>query len=279
MIVGLFQQVRQRESTTMAERDSMTIEQVVRKVMSDEHADVLRESLGLLARELMESEVSELVGAGHGERKPAGRLTQRNGYRRREWDTRAGVIELEIPKLRQGSYFPHALLEPRKRGEQALLSVIQQAYVCGVSTRRVDQLARDPKAVVRGVRCPLEQPLAVPALARLVGPQHVLEPSHVRSGLDAVEVEGLDDFDVLENVAELGGHALDLLVGEVQPRQPGDVQDLVAIDHERDSRLRAAFAVRGPRTAPPPRLRRRSRVRAEAVGGSLVRLWVSPCLG
>ena len=80
----------------MAERDSMTIEQVVRKVMSDEHADVLRESLGLLARELMESEVSELVGAGHGERKPAGRLTQRNGYRRREWDTRAGVIELEI---------------------------------------------------------------------------------------------------------------------------------------------------------------------------------------
>jgi len=140
MIVGLFQQVRQRESTTMAERDSMTIEQVVRKVMSDEHADVLRESLGLLARELMESEVSELVGAGHGERKPAGRLTQRNGYRRREWDTRAGVIELEIPKLRQGSYFPHALLEPRKRGEQALLSVIQQAYVCGVSTRRVDQL-------------------------------------------------------------------------------------------------------------------------------------------
>ncbi len=124
----------------MAERDRMTVEQVVRKVMADEHADVLRESVALLAQQLMESEVTELIGAARGERNPAGRMTQRNGYRRREWDTRAGVIDLEIPKLRQGSYFPHALLEPRKRGEQALLSVVQQAYVCGVSTRRVDQL-------------------------------------------------------------------------------------------------------------------------------------------
>ena len=88
----------------------------------------------------MELEVSELIGAAHGERNPEGRMTQRNGYRPRQWDTRAGVIELEIPKLRRGSYFPHGLLEPRKRGEQALLAVVQQAYVCGVSTRRVDQL-------------------------------------------------------------------------------------------------------------------------------------------
>lgn len=124
----------------MAERDRMTVEQVVRKVMADEHADVLRESVALLAQQLMESDVTELIGASHGERNPDGRMTQRNGYRRREWDTRAGVIDLEIPKLRQGSYFPHALIEPRKRGEQALLSVVQQAYVCGVSTRRVDQL-------------------------------------------------------------------------------------------------------------------------------------------
>ncbi|MCA1698611.1 MAG: IS256 family transposase [Actinobacteria bacterium] len=124
----------------MAERDRMTIEQVVRKVMCEEHADVLRESVALLARELMESEVTDLIGASRGERNPDGRMTQRNGYRRREWDTRAGVIDLEIPKLRQGSYFPHALIEPRRRGEQALLSVVQQAYVCGVSTRRVDQL-------------------------------------------------------------------------------------------------------------------------------------------
>ena len=124
----------------MAEKQSMTIEQVAREVMAGEHADVLRESVRLVVQELMNAEVSELIGAARGERNPEGRLTQRNGYRRREWDTRVGVIDLEIPKLRQGSYFPHGLLEPRKRGQQALLSVVQQAYVCGVSTRRVDQL-------------------------------------------------------------------------------------------------------------------------------------------
>jgi putative transposase len=124
----------------MAEGNSMTIEQVVRELMADEHADVLRESVRLVVQELMNAEVSELIGAELGERDPERRMTQRNGYRRREWDTRVGVIELGIPKLRQGSYFPHGLLEPRKRGEQALLSVVQQAYVCGVSTRRVDQL-------------------------------------------------------------------------------------------------------------------------------------------
>jgi putative transposase len=124
----------------MAESNSMTIEQVVREVMESEHADVLREAVRLVVQELMNAEVSELIGAGHGERRPDDRLTQRNGYRSREWDTRVGVIELQIPRLRRGSYFPHGLLEPRKRGEQALLSVVQQAYVCGVSTRRVDQL-------------------------------------------------------------------------------------------------------------------------------------------
>ena len=124
----------------MAESNSMTIEQVVREVMADEHADVLRESVRLVVQELMNAEVSELIGAELGERNAEGRMTQRNGYRPRRWDTRAGEIELQIPKLRQGSYFPHGLLEPRKRGERALLSVVQQAYVCGVSTRRVDQL-------------------------------------------------------------------------------------------------------------------------------------------
>jgi putative transposase len=87
----------------------------------------------------MEAEVSELVGAELGERRPEDRATHRNGYRARRWDTRAGEIELQIPKLRQGSYFP-SFLQPRKRSEQALVSVVQQAYVCGVSTRRVDQL-------------------------------------------------------------------------------------------------------------------------------------------
>ena len=123
----------------MAGRDRMTIEEVVRQVLRDEHADVIRESVRAVARELMEAEVSELIGAELGERRPDDRATHRNGYRSRRWDTRAGEIELQIPKLRQGSYFP-GFLEPRRRSEQALLAVVQQAYVCGVSTRRVDQL-------------------------------------------------------------------------------------------------------------------------------------------
>src|SRR3712207_4432456 len=117
----------------------MTIEEVVRKVLLDEHADVIREAVKAVCAELMELEVSELIGAGRGERRPQDRATHRNGYRARRWDTRAGEIELQIPKIRRGSYFP-SILEPRKRSEQALLGVIQQAYVCGVSTRRVDQL-------------------------------------------------------------------------------------------------------------------------------------------
>ena len=123
----------------MAGADRMAIEEVVRKVLVDEHADVLRESVRWLARQLMEVEVSELIGAERGERRPEDRATHRNGYRARRWDTRAGEIELQIPKIRQGSYFP-SFLAPRRRSEQALLSVVQQAYVCGVSTRRVDQL-------------------------------------------------------------------------------------------------------------------------------------------
>src|SRR5881227_1658899 len=123
----------------MAGRDRMTIEQVVREVLREEHADVIRESVRAVAQEFMEAEVSELIGAELGERRPDDRATHRNGYRPRRWDTRAGEIELQIPKLRQGSYFP-SLLQPRKRSEQALVAVVQQAYVCGVSTRRVDQL-------------------------------------------------------------------------------------------------------------------------------------------
>src|SRR3954470_7669427 len=117
----------------------MTVEEVVRGLLEDEHADVLRESLRWLVAQLMEIEVSELIGAERGERRPQDRATHRNGYRPRRWDTRAGEIELQIPQIRQGSYFP-SFLEPRRRSEQALLSVVQQAYVCGVSTRRVDQL-------------------------------------------------------------------------------------------------------------------------------------------
>jgi putative transposase len=123
----------------VAGADRMTIEEVVKRVLLDEHADVIREAVKAVASELMEFEVSELIGAEHGERRPDDRATHRNGYRARRWDTRAGEIELQIPKIRQGSYFP-SILEPRRRSEQALLAVVQQAYVCGVSTRRVDQL-------------------------------------------------------------------------------------------------------------------------------------------
>src|SRR5206468_4803516 len=95
----------------------MTIEQVVREVLLEDHADVVRESVRWVVQQLMESEVSELVGAELGERRPDDRATHRNGYRARRWDTRAGEIELQIPKLRQGSYFP-GFLQPRRRSEQ-----------------------------------------------------------------------------------------------------------------------------------------------------------------
>jgi putative transposase len=123
----------------MAEVERMTAEEVVSQLLDDPAgADLVRESLRWLVQQLIEAEVSDLIGAAHGER-TGDRATWRNGYRPRRWDTRAGELELRIPKLRQGSYFP-SFLEPRRRSEQALLAVIQQAYVCGVSTRRVDQL-------------------------------------------------------------------------------------------------------------------------------------------
>jgi putative transposase len=117
----------------------MTIDEVVGYLLEGEGLDFLRESLTRMVQQLMEAEVSELVGAARGERAPEQRLTHRNGYRQRAWQTRAGELELAIPKLRRGSYFP-SFLEPRKRSEQALVSVIQEAYVAGVSTRKVDQV-------------------------------------------------------------------------------------------------------------------------------------------
>jgi len=103
-------------------------------------ADLLREMIGFAAQRLMELEVGELTGAAYGE-KSAERLAQRNGYRGRDWQTRAGTVELQIPKLRKGSYFP-GFLEPRRMAEKALTAVIQEAYIQGVSTRSVDDLVK-----------------------------------------------------------------------------------------------------------------------------------------
>src|SRR5438876_3480447 len=128
----------ERRVTAMAERKRMTVEQVVSYLLEEEGVDFLRESLRWVVQQLMEVEVCELIGAEHGERSEA-RLTDRNGYRPRSRATRAGEIELAIPKLRRGSYFP-SFLEPRRRSEQALVSVVQEAYVAGVSTRKVDQV-------------------------------------------------------------------------------------------------------------------------------------------
>ena len=121
--------------------DSMALLDGVRKAIEDGDGDFLRAAVHLLAQGVMEAEVTELTGVPKGERAPDRRLTSRNGYRDRRWDTRAGTIELSIPRVRDGNYFP-SLLEPRRRAERALLAVVQEAYVLGVSTRRVDDLVQ-----------------------------------------------------------------------------------------------------------------------------------------
>ena len=103
-------------------------------------ADLLREMIGFAAERLMALEVGAVTGAAYGEKDPA-RRAQRNGYRDRDWETRAGTVELRIPKLRKGSYFP-GFLEPRRMAEKALTAVIQEAYVQGISTRSVDDLVK-----------------------------------------------------------------------------------------------------------------------------------------
>ncbi len=119
---------------------SKALLEYLRKVGMGLQPDFLREAIRVMSDLLMELEVSQQIGAERYERSEK-RTTQRNGYRERTWETRVGEIDLHIPKLRQGSYYP-SLLEPRRRAEQALLAVIQQAYIEGVSVRRVDDLLK-----------------------------------------------------------------------------------------------------------------------------------------
>ena len=121
-------------------KDSMDLLGLLRKGVEEADVDFLREALRVMVEAIMDADVSSQIGAQYAERSSS-RLTHRNGYRPRPWDTRVGSMELRIPKLREGSYFP-SLLEPRRRSERALLAVVQQAYVEGVSTRRVDDLVK-----------------------------------------------------------------------------------------------------------------------------------------
>lgn len=107
----------------------------------DGGSDMVREMVAAFAQQLMSAEADAICGAGYGEVSPD-RVNSRNGYRERRWDTRAGTIELAIPKLREGSYFPGWLLEPRRRAEKALVAVVADCYLRGVSTRRVDKLVQ-----------------------------------------------------------------------------------------------------------------------------------------
>jgi putative transposase len=116
------------------------LSELLRKAMIDQDAEFLKEGVRVLSQALMELEVQEHVGAGRHERS-ASRTGQRNGYRERSWDTRVGTMELKVPRVRDGGYFP-SLLEPRRKAERALAAVVQEAYVHGVSTRKVDELVK-----------------------------------------------------------------------------------------------------------------------------------------
>jgi len=120
---------------------TMDISSWLRKQLEQASPDLLREMVQGFAEALMGAEADALCGAAYGERSPE-RTNHRNGYRGRAWDTRVGTIELALPKLREGSYFPDWLLTPRRRAEQAFVSVVADAYLAGVSTRRVEKLVQ-----------------------------------------------------------------------------------------------------------------------------------------
>jgi putative transposase len=121
--------------------DSLDALEWLRKHLEQDSPDLVREMLKAFAEQLMSAEADAMCGAGYGERSPE-RLNSRNGYRHRDLDTRAGTVDLAVPKLREGSYYPGWLLEPRRRAERALTQVVCQCYVEGVSTRRVDDIVK-----------------------------------------------------------------------------------------------------------------------------------------
>jgi transposase-like protein len=118
----------------------MDLSAFVGKLLEEQDGDGLRDGIRVLSQALMETEVAGLIGAERHER-TADRAADRHGFRTRTWDTRVGTIELAIPKVRPGTYFP-SLLQPRRRAEHALLAVVQEAYGHGVATRKVDELMR-----------------------------------------------------------------------------------------------------------------------------------------
>ena len=122
-------------------KTKMPADEWMRKGLQEHGKDLLREIVELFAQQLVSADVDTLCGAEYRSRSPK-RVNSRNGYRPRDWDTRVGTIKLAIPKVRKGSYFPEFLLEPRRRSEKALVSAVAEAYVLGVSTRKVDKLVK-----------------------------------------------------------------------------------------------------------------------------------------
>jgi putative transposase len=139
VLIGIAE-ITERRTDPMADELRMALQELLRKAELDRDADFLREGVRVLAQALMELEVAQHLGAERHERTPE-RSGQRNGFRDRQWDTRVGSLQLRVPRVRDGSFFP-ALLEPRKRAERALVAVVQEAYVQGVSTRRVDDVVK-----------------------------------------------------------------------------------------------------------------------------------------
>src|SRR6478672_1703615 len=124
----------------MADNLSMALAELLRKADAEPDVDTLREGVRVMTQALMELEVAQHLGAERYQRSPE-RQGECNGYRDRTWDTRVGTLDLRVPRVRAGSFFP-GLLEPRKRAEQALVATVREAYVQGVSTRKVDDLVK-----------------------------------------------------------------------------------------------------------------------------------------